>query len=113
MPWTWYHRRADMTGQDSRVGEVVAGRFRIESLLGEGQMASVYGAEQISMGRKVALKILHPDLARNANALGRFRREVEAVTRLRSPHTIVFYDFGSTEDGTPYIAMEQLAGEPL
>src|SRR5262245_43507766 len=98
---------------DRRVGTSVAGRFRIESLIGEGQMARVYVAEQMSMKRRVALKIMHSDLLRHKAAPTRFRREVEAVTRLRSPHTIVFYDFGSTDDGSLFIAMELLTGEPL
>jgi serine/threonine-protein kinase len=98
---------------DRRVGTSVAGRFRIDSLIGEGQMARVYVAEQMSMKRQVALKIMHHDLLRHKAAPTRFRREVEAVTRLRSPHSIVFFDFGSTDDGSLYIAMELLTGEPL
>ena len=98
---------------DRRVGTTVAGRFQIESLIGEGQMARVYVAQQMSMKRRVALKIMHLDLLRHKAAPTRFRREVEAVTRLRSPHTIVFYDFGSTDDGSLFIAMELLTGEPL
>src|SRR5215831_18689880 len=98
---------------DRRVGTTVAGRFQIESLIGEGQMAHVYVAQQISMKRRVALKIMHSDLLRHKAAPTRFRREVEAVTRLRSPHSIVFYDFGPTDDGTLYIAMELLSGESL
>src|SRR5215831_3788950 len=91
---------------DRRVGTTVAGRFQIESLIGEGQMAHVYVAQQISMKRRVALKIMHHDLLLHKAAPTRFRREVEAVTRLRSPHSIVFYDFGSTDDGSLFFAME-------
>src|SRR5262249_31792172 len=98
---------------DRRVGTSVAGRFRIESLIGEGQMARVYVAEQMSMKRHVALKIMHSNLLLHKAAPMRFRREVEAVTRLRSQHSIVVYDFGSTDDGSLFIAMELLQGEPL
>src|SRR2546430_10713963 len=99
--------------RDARIGKRVAGRFRVQKLLGQGQMSHVYLAEQVSMHRKCALKILHRDLVRHPSAPKRFRREVEAVTRLRSPHAIVFYDFGPTDDGTLYIAMELLDGESL
>jgi serine/threonine-protein kinase len=99
--------------RDRRLGSTIGGRFRVEALLGEGQMARVYLAEQVSMHRQVALKIIHPDLVRHPVAQVRFRREVEAVTRLRSPHTIVFYDFGATDDGSLYIAMELLDGQTL
>jgi serine/threonine-protein kinase len=92
---------------------VADGRYRIEKLLGEGQMARVYLAEQTSMRRKVALKILHDSLCSHPSAPARFRREVEAVTRLKSPHTIVFHDFGQTEQGSLFIAMELLSGETL
>ena len=102
-----------LTPRDPHLGTVVAGRFRVQALLGEGQMARVYVAEQVSMKREVALKILRRDLTCHPSAPVRFRREVEAVTRLRSPHSIVFYDFGDTGDGSLYIAMELLSGETL
>jgi serine/threonine-protein kinase len=102
-----------MATRDRRLGTVIAGRFKVISLLGEGQMARVYVAEQLSMKRKVALKILHPELNRHPSAPARFRREVEAVVRLRSPHTIVFHDFGQADDGALFIAMELLPGESL
>jgi eukaryotic-like serine/threonine-protein kinase len=102
-----------MTGHDRRIGTTLAGRFLVDSLIGEGQMARVYVAEQISMKRRVALKVLHKSLLSHKTAIKRFRREVEAVTRLRSPHSIVFYDFGAAEDGALFIAMELLDGESL
>jgi serine/threonine-protein kinase len=101
-----------MAIRDPRIGTLVGGRFRVESVLGEGQMARVYLAEQLSMKRKVALKIIRPELTRHPSAPMRFRREVEAVTRLHSPHAIVFYDFAD-EGNSLYIAMELLDGETL
>jgi serine/threonine protein kinase len=95
---------------ESLLGAVVADRFRIDALLGGGQMADVYVAEQLSMQRKVALKILRRELTMDGSAAARFRREVTAVNRLQSPHTIRFYDFGETDDGLLYIAMELLTG---
>jgi eukaryotic-like serine/threonine-protein kinase len=98
---------------DALVGRTVAKRFRVESLLARGQTASIYVAEQLSMRRKVALKLLRPELSFERSAAVRFRREVEVVTQLRSPHSIAFHDFGQTEDGALFIAMELLEGESL
>jgi serine/threonine-protein kinase len=97
---------------DPLLGSVVAGRFRLEALVGEGEMARVYVAEQLSMGRKVALKVLRRELTQDRTASARFQREVEAVKRLRSPHTIGFHDFGEWQ-GQLYIAMELLEGQTL
>lgn len=98
---------------DPLINQVIAERFRIIKPLGEGQMARVYAAEQLSMRRTVALKLLHAHLLVEATAVARFRREVEAVSLLKSPHTIEFYDFGQTEDGALFIAMEYIDGETL
>jgi len=95
------------------MGRVIDGRYQIIEQIGEGQMAAVYLAQQVSMSRNVAVKVLRKDLCADDNAMVRFRREVEAVARLKSPHTIEFYDYGETPDGALYIAMELLAGETL
>jgi len=95
------------------MGQILDGRYQIVDALGTGQMATVYLAQQLSMHRDVAVKVLRKDLCRDKKALVRFRREVEAVARLRSPHTIEFYDFGETDNGALYIVMELLAGETL
>jgi serine/threonine protein kinase len=101
------------TPADPLIGTTLDGRFRIARLLGKGQMASVYVAEQLSMSRNVAIKVLAPDLEVNETAVGRFRQEVTAVSRLHSPHAIEFYDTGQTQDGHFYIAMELLPGQNL
>jgi serine/threonine-protein kinase len=101
------------TKDDPMIGQVVSGRYRIARLLGKGNMARVYVAEQMSMERNVAVKVLQPDLIADEVAAGRFRQEVDAVSRLHSPHTISFYDAGATPDGVPYIVMELLAGQTL
>jgi len=98
---------------DTLIGQLIANRFRVDALVGEGQMARVYVAEQLSLGRRVALKLLRDELVGDASAVARFRREAQAVTRLQSPHTVEFYDFGATEQGSLFIAMELLAGEAL
>ena len=94
-------------------GGILAGRYQLLRELGAGQMARVYVANQLSMDRNVAVKILHEELAMDEEAVGRFRLEVTAVSRLRSPHTIQFHDAGVSESGAPFIAMELLAGETL
>ena len=103
----------DTSTDDPMLGEIIGGRYRIARLLGKGNMARVYVAEQLSMERNVAVKILQPDLIADEVAAGRFRQEIDAVSRLHSPHTITFYDAGATRQGVPYIAMELLAGQTL
>ena len=99
--------------EDANLGKVLAGRYRLVRHLGAGQMARVYVAEQLEMGRNVAIKLLLDEVRLDDEAVGRFRHEVFAVARLRSPHTIQFYDAGVSETGAQFIAMELLAGETL
>ncbi len=103
------------TGTDPLVGQVIGGRYRITGVLGEGGMGVVYVAEQ-QMGstlRKVAVKTLHQHLSKDPSVLARFHRECGTVAQLEHPNTIKFYDFGATDDGTLYIAMEFVKGKPL
>src|SRR5687768_5116133 len=97
------------------IGQLIGGRYRITGVLGEGGMGVVYVGEQ-QMGstiRKVAVKTLHPHLSKDPSVLARFHRECGTVAQLEHPNTIKFYDFGSTADGTLYIAMEFVKGKPL
>ncbi len=98
---------------DRNIGRVLGGRYRLLRELGAGQMSRVYVAEQLSMERNVAVKLLLDDVARDDIAVERFRQEVKIAARLRSPHTITCYDAGQASDGAPFIAMELLAGETL
>jgi tRNA A-37 threonylcarbamoyl transferase component Bud32 len=100
-------------GQDPYVGTVLNNRFKIESKLGEGGFGAVYKGLQQGTGRKVALKLLHPEMTRDENLVARFRREGLVLCNLRDPHTITTYDFDQTADGTLYIAMELLEGKSL
>ncbi|MEL6178307.1 MAG: protein kinase, partial [Myxococcota bacterium] len=94
-------------------GDWVAG-FQIIRPLGQGGFGTVYEARQQSMGqRRVALKILAPRNVHEPNAVERFRQEALLASRLSHPNTITLFDFGATEDGLFYIAMEYLEGEPL
>src|SRR5688572_29780743 len=97
------------------IGQVVGGRYHIVSLIGEGGMGIVYKAEQRlgSAVRRVAVKTLHAELSRDPSITARFHREVGTVAQLEHPNTVRVYDFGSTDDGTLYIAMEFLDGRAL
>lgn len=97
---------------DPLVGRLVADRFQIERLVGEGGMGRVYRANQVELDRPVALKVLHPSLATSADQKARFHREARAASRLAHPHSVVVYDFGEWE-GQLYIAMEYLPGRTL
>jgi serine/threonine-protein kinase len=106
---------ASEAGADPMIGQLIGGRYRVTGVLGEGGMGIVYVGEQ-QMGstvRKVAIKTLHAHLSKDPSVLARFHRECGTVAQLEHPNTIKFYDFGSTADGTLYIAMEFVAGHPL
>jgi serine/threonine protein kinase len=97
----------------SLIGRVIAGRYRILSKLGEGGMGAVYQAEQISLKRTVAIKLLRPDVSASTMLLRRFNAEAEAVAKLRHPNTVNIYDFGQDTDGSLFIAMELIEGRSL
>lgn len=93
-------------------GSVIAGRYQVEAQIGVGGMASVYRAEDIQLGRKVAVKVLHAQYAEDQEFVERFRREAKAAAQLQHPGIVAVYDTGSW-DGTWYIAMELLEGPTL
>ena len=95
------------------IGREIAGRYRIHSKLGEGGMGAVFKAEQISLKRTCAVKLLRPDVASSALLLRRFNAEAEAVAKLSHPNTVNIYDFGQDTDGTLFIAMEFVEGNSL
>jgi serine/threonine-protein kinase len=102
-------------GPDPLIGQLIGARYRVTGVLGEGGMGKVYVGEQ-QMGstvRKVAIKTLHNHLSKDPSVLARFHRECGTVAQLEHPNTIKFFDFGATNDGTLYIAMEFVAGKPL
>jgi len=94
-------------------GREIGGRFRILAKLGEGGMGAVYRGEQISLKRKVAIKLLRPELSRDPAIVRRFNAEAEAVAKLSHPSTVSIFDFGQDADGTLFIAMEYLEGRSL
>ncbi|MFP2932550.1 serine/threonine protein kinase, partial [Pyxidicoccus sp. 3LG] len=95
------------------LGQVLDGRYKIESVLGQGGMGMVFRATQTSVQRPVAVKTLNPSLAAAPQFFERFRREAEIASRLRHPNVITIFDFGRAPDGTCYFVMELLQGESL
>jgi serine/threonine-protein kinase len=101
-----------VTGEDTQPGQPFDGRYRVLGRLGVGGMATVYLAEDSSLGRKVALKVMAERYAEDGEFVERFRREAQAAARLNHPNIIAVYDRGEA-DGRPYIAMEYLQGRTL
>jgi serine/threonine protein kinase/predicted Zn-dependent protease len=93
------------------IGEVVS-KYRILDKLGEGGMGEVYLAEDTELNRKAALKFLPDELASNAEALARFKREAQTAAGLNHPNIVTVYEVGQHK-GRPYIAMAYVDGEPL
>jgi serine/threonine protein kinase len=91
---------------------VVDGRYRVLHRLGSGGMADVYVAQDLQLGRKVALKILYRRFAEDSEFVERFRREASSAAGLQHQHVVSVYDRGEY-DGTYYIAMEYLEGRSL
>ena len=94
------------------IGETV-GNYRITKLLGEGGMGAVYLAEHPGIGRKAAVKVLHPDLTRHTDMATRFFNEARAANAIRHPGIVEVLDFGTLPTGVSYIVMEFLEGESL
>jgi hypothetical protein len=99
--------------RDSSIGKVVAGRFLIEDMVGQGGMGKVYKARHLSLDRPVCLKLLKAALLEDPTLVGRFEREAKAASRLNHPNVIQVIDFGRTEDGGLFIAMEFVHGKDL
>lgn len=89
------------------------GNYRVTDLLGAGGMGSVYLAEHPTIGRKVAIKVLHPHLAVYESDAARFLSEARAAASIDHPNVIDIYDYGQLPDGTPYYIMEMLRGHDL
>ena len=96
-----------------RAGDIVAGKYRVESVIGTGGMGVVLGAEDTSLGRRVAIKFLAPHKARNDDAVARFVREARAAASLQSEHVVRVFEVGTLPTGASFIVMEHLAGGDL
>ena len=104
--------RAPPEAEDRWIGKTVDRRYRVLSRLGVGGMGLVYKVEHIHLAKIAAMKVLHQDMARDAEAVRRFRIEAQAVSRLDHPNIVQTFDFGQTDDAL-YLVMEYLKGEDL
>ncbi len=100
-------------GGDPLLGRVLDGRWVIEERIGEGGMGAVYLASQRSVDRKVAIKTLRRELCNSREFVDRFFREARVASTIAHPHCVTILDFGQTDDGILYLAMEYLEGMPL
>jgi serine/threonine-protein kinase len=101
---------------DERLGEILKGAYRFEERIGRGAAGAIYRGVQLTVDRPVAIKVLrHEGLDRDALAsvVERFRREAMATSRLKHPNTVSLLDFGTTDDGLPFLVLELLEGRPL
>jgi hypothetical protein len=92
-------------------GDLLDARYRLGPRLGTGGMGAVYRAEQLSIGRSVAIKLLHE--TGKDDGYRRFVEEARSASALQHPHIVEVYDFGRADDGTPYLVMELVDGRPL
>ena len=91
--------------RDLYIGRTINGRYQIISKLGEDGVGTVYLAEQVSMARKVVLKLLQRNYATHDDLVARFRREARLAASLNHPFIVTVYDFDQTDDETRFIAM--------
>jgi len=101
------------SAKDSYLGKVVAGRYRLEALLGEGGMGVVYRARHVLIDRVVALKLIRPDLRSETHLRAWMLREARAANRVDHAHIVEIHDVGETEEGELYLVMEYLVGTSL
>src|SRR3954468_17583346 len=94
-------------------GQILAGKFRIEKVLGQGGMGVVVAATHLQLGERVALKFLLPEALGQPEAVERFAREARAAVRIKSEHVARVSDVGTLENGAPYMVMEYLEGGDL
>src|SRR5438874_2789452 len=95
------------------VGSVVAGRYRLTRLIGEGGMGAVYEAEHVEIGKRVAVKLVRSVHARHAEIAARFRREARSASAIESDHIVQVFDAGTDAELGLFMAMELLRGEDL
>jgi serine/threonine-protein kinase len=99
--------------QDKMTGRILDGRYRIDAILGEGGMGVVYAATHTVLQKRMAIKIIRGDMARDPELVTRFTQEARAASAIGNEHIIDVSDFGTLDDGSVYFVMEYLDGMPL
>src|SRR5688572_2432483 len=94
-------------------GSILAHRYRILQILGQSPMATVYVAEHLRLGRWDAVKVPHKTFVPDEQALTRYSRAAQLLSRLRHENVAAVYDFSVSEDGCPFLAMEYIRGQTL
>src|SRR5579863_3018741 len=94
-------------------GQILAGKYRVEKVLGVGGMGVVVAAQHVQLDEKVAIKFLLPTMLSNEEVVGRFAREARAAVKIKSEHVARVSDVGTLENGAPYMIMEFLEGGDL
>jgi serine/threonine-protein kinase len=97
----------------SFIGRTIAGKFLLDSLVGEGAMGAVYRARHLSLDKPIAIKVMHAEHAATPAFVQRFETEARAASRLDHPSSVRVIDFGQEPDGLLYLAMELLVGRDL
>ena len=103
----------DTLSLEAMAGTILEDKYRLIRVLGSGAMAHVYEAEQIRLGRSVAVKIMRVALVSDKRSIERFRTEALAASRINHPNAIAIYDVGVTRESVPYMVMEHLRGTTL
>jgi serine/threonine protein kinase len=103
----------DLLGIGVQPGDLLAGKYRVERVIGHGGMGIVIAAQHLVLDEKVAIKLLLPEALSNTEAVARFVREAKAAVRIRSEHVARVSDVGYLDSGAPYIVMEYLEGVDL
>jgi len=101
------------SGAPFEVGEIIAGKFRVDRVLGQGGMGVVVLATHLVLEEQFALKLLRPEILEDSETVERFAREAKACVRIKSEHVARVHDVGTREDGTPFMVMEYLEGIDL
>ena len=99
--------------QDPLIGQVLDGRYRVESVLGEGGMGIVYKAVHTTLRKPLAIKVLRPEVSKNEQIVQRFKQEAQSASQIGNQHIIDISDFGELADGSTYFVMEFLGGRSL